>query len=368
MLYTKLASPLGFARPVAAARHLSTLTARSTVRARLSPSVAASSVRPSLVGAQQSRLARPDWSSSLAQAIRGLSQSTRSAEPAAAAAAVSKEALEHDDHVGLSGNEARSTKKSRTKDETFASLKGAVHPTILQALTAKPFNYTTMSAVQQSVLHLLPELASGVGESATPMPDGQGRDMLVKAKTGTGKTIAFLVPALEARLRSIEDVRNGKFSKPWLEMLQRHRPDLDASSLKKKELDDIVKQFVYNTVGTLILSPTRELATQIAQEAKNLLSHQPDLKVQLLVGGASRTFQINDWRRSRPDVVVATPGRILDLLNDVGMIREAMTACRTLILDEADTLLEMGFRDDLQAITRARSPWTLTGTRLVRAR
>uniref|UniRef100_V5EWC5 ATP-dependent RNA helicase n=2 Tax=Kalmanozyma brasiliensis (strain GHG001) TaxID=1365824 RepID=V5EWC5_KALBG len=209
-----------------------------------------------------------------------------------------------------------------------------------------------MSAVQQSVLHLLPEVASGVGESATPMPDGEGRDMLVKAKTGTGKTIAFLVPALEARLRSIEDVRNGKFPKPWLDMLQRHRPDLDASSLKKKELEEIVKQFVNNTVGTLVLSPTRELATQIADEAKKLLSHEPDLKVQLLVGGASRQFQINDWRRSRPDVVVATPGRILDLLNDVGMIREAMTACRTLILDEADTLLEMGFRDDLQAIMR----------------
>lgn len=248
------------------------------------------------------------------------------------------------------GEEERGSKSSRVKDGTFASLKGAINPALLKALTVKPFEYTDMSAVQQSVLHLLPELASGVGESAAPMPDGQGRDMLVKAKTGTGKTIAFLVPALEARLRSIDDVRNGKFSKPWLEMLQRHRPELDVSTLEKKELADIVKQFTNNTVGALVLSPTRELATQIAEEAKKLLTHKPDLKVQLLVGGASRNFQINDWRRSRPDVVVATPGRLLDLLNDVGMIREAMTACRTLILDEADTLLEMGFRDDLQAI------------------
>ncbi|SPO21259.1 related to RNA helicase [Ustilago trichophora] len=336
---------------MAAARQLSTLTARSTIRARLNPSVTSSSLRQSLVFTQQSRIARQDWYPSLAHAIRGLSQSSKSAEPAAAAAEAT-EASELEEHILVSRKEERAAKASHTKDETFASLKNSIHPSILKALTVKPFAYTNMSAVQQSVLHLLPDVASAVGESATPMPDGQGRDMLVKAKTGTGKTIAFLVPALEARLRSIEDVRNGKFSKPWLEMLQRHRPDLDVSSLKKKELEEIVKQFVNNTVGALILSPTRELATQIADEAKKLLTHQPELKVQLLVGGASRNFQINDWRRSRPDVVVATPGRILDLLNDVGMIREAMTACRTLILDEADTLLEMGFRDDLQAIMR----------------
>ncbi|SNX84046.1 related to RNA helicase [Melanopsichium pennsylvanicum] len=351
MLYTKLASPLGLARPIAAARQLSTLVASSTIRACLSPSVTSSSLRQTLAVSQQARIVRPEWSASLAHAIRGLTQSTKSAEPATAAAATEPEVFDKD--MIVSGDAPNAAKlSSRTKDETFASLKNSIHASIHKALTVRPFAYTEMSAVQQSVLHLLPELASGVGESAAPMPDGQGRDMLVKAKTGTGKTIAFLVPALEARLRSIEDVRNGKFSKPWLDMLQRHKPDLDISSLKKKELEEIARQFVNNTVGTLVLSPTRELATQIADEAKKLLTHQPDLKVQLLVGGASRNFQINDWRRSRPDVVVATPGRILDLLNDVGMIREAMSACRTLILDEADTLLEMGFRDDLQAIMR----------------
>lgn len=353
MLYTKLATPLVLARPVAAARQLSTFTARTAIRARVAPFSASFSLRQDLASNQQSRSTGLGTSSSIANAIRSLSQSTKSAEPAAAAAAAATaEVPDYEADVVVTSNKAPASSSSRVKDETFASLKGAINPALLQALTVKPFAYTNMSAVQQSVLHLLPDVASGVGEHAAPMPDGQGRDMLVKAKTGTGKTIAFLVPALEARLRSIQDVRNGKFSKPWLDMLQRHRPDLDVPSLQKKELEDIVKQFVNNTVGALILSPTRELATQIADEAKKLLTHLPDLKVQLLVGGASRNHQINDWRRSRPDVVVATPGRILDLLNDVGMMREAMTACRTLILDEADTLLEMGFRDDLQAIMR----------------
>ncbi|KAJ1030043.1 hypothetical protein NDA16_000956 [Ustilago loliicola] len=351
MLYTKLASPLALARPVAAARQLSTLTARTTIRARLASSATSFSLQQGLASNPSSRLAHLGPSSNIAYAIRNLSQSNKSAEPAAAAAATAEAPGYEADMITASKKESDSS-SSRVKDETFASLKGAINPALLKALTVKPFAYTNMSAVQQSVLHLLPDIASGVGEHAAPMPDGKGRDMLVKAKTGTGKTIAFLVPALEARLRSIEDVRNGKFSKPWLDMLHRHRPDLDVSSLKKKELEDLVKQFVNNTAGALILSPTRELATQIADEAKKLITHLPGLTVQLLVGGASRNFQINDWRRSRPDVVVATPGRILDLLNDVGMMREAMTACRTLILDEADTLLEMGFRDDLQAIMR----------------
>lgn len=346
MLYTKLASPVGLARPMAAVRQLSSVTARSAIRARLPPS----SLRAAPSARQINRSVLLQLSCGLAHTVRALSHSS-AAEAAAAAAAAT--ATDTTSEPFMTNDKVEGAPKtSRAKDGTFASLKGSIHPSILQALTVKPFAYTDMSAVQQSVLNLLPELASSVGESADPMPDGKGRDMLVKAKTGTGKTIAFLVPALEARLRSIEDVRHGRFSKPWLEMLHRHRPTLDISSLKKKELLEIEKQFANNTVGALILSPTRELATQIADEAKKLLAHLPDLKVQLLVGGASRNHQINDWRRSRPDVVVATPGRLLDLLDDVGMMREAMTGCRTLVLDEADTLLEMGFRDDLQAIMR----------------
>ncbi len=318
---------------------------RSAIASVVSPYAAATASASRSAPLAISQCARTAFSSNLSQSIRALSQSSNTAEPAFAAAKAA------DVDLNQLPKDAQSS-AARTKDATFASLRGSIDYSLLKALTVKPFGYETMSAVQQSVLHLLPELASGVGANSTPMPDGQGRDMLVKAKTGTGKTIAFLVPALEARLRSIQDVSKGRFSKPWLDMLKRHRPDLDVSSLSKKELDEITKQYVNNTVGALILSPTRELATQIADEAKKLLTHAPDLKVQLLVGGASRNFQINDWRRSRPDVVVATPGRILDLLNDVGMMREAMTACRTLVLDEADTLLEMGFRDDLQAIMK----------------
>ncbi|KAI3481098.1 hypothetical protein L1887_56672 [Cichorium endivia] len=267
-----MASPLGLARSTSAARSISTLMRRSAIPSIVSPCAATMASASRSAPLAISQCARTAFSSNLSQSIRALSQSSNTAEPAVAAAKAA------DVDLSQLPKDAQSS-ATRTKDATFASLRGSIDYSLLKALTVKPFGYETMSAVQQSVLHLLPELASGVGANATPMPDGQGRDMLVKAKTGTGKTIAFLVPALEARLRSIQDVSKGRFSKPWLDMLKRHRPDLDVSTLSKKELDEITKQYVNNTVGALILSPTRELATQIADEAKKLLTHAPDLKL-----------------------------------------------------------------------------------------
>ncbi len=261
MLYTKLAGPQGLARSLAVARQLSTLTATSTILARVKPSAASSLSQEVDSALQTCRAARSYRSSSVAQAVRGLSQTSKSKGPAAAAAAAPQESLQDDEAILSQSEQQHQPKAARVKDETFASLKGSIHPSILKALTVKPFAYTNMSAVQQSVLHSLPELANSVGESATPMPMVRGETCSLRPRPVRARTIAFLVPALEARLRSIEDVRNGKFPKPWLDMLQRHRPDLDVSSLKKKELEEIVKQFVNNTVGTLVLSPTRELAT-----------------------------------------------------------------------------------------------------------
>ncbi|KDN45772.1 DEAD-domain-containing protein [Tilletiaria anomala UBC 951] len=232
----------------------------------------------------------------------------------------------------------------------FASLKGKLSEPVFRAITQKPFGYKEMSEVQQRVLNLLPEIAESPDAIGLAQDDKKGRDLLVKARTGTGKTLAFLIPAIEARLKAIERVSKGDFPDSWRELLRRNRPELNLDSLEPAELRKISRQFGENTVGTLILSPTRELATQIATEARKLLSHRSDMGVQLLVGGANRSQQVREWRNSRPDIVVATPGRILDLASDVSMVREALKGCQTLVLDEADTLLEMGFRDSITSI------------------
>lgn len=232
--------------------------------------------------------------------------------------------------------------------DQYASLKPYVNYDTWKALTNKPFHFKTMSEVQQRVLSLLPALAD---PQLGDMPDGEGgRDLLVKAKTGTGKTVAFLVPAIERRLRAIYHAERGRFTAPWQSMLEKQRPDLKFEELDKHGRIRIRRQFCLNTAGVLVLSPTRELATQIATEAKKLCHYHDDFNVQLLVGGASRSQQLREFSRTRPDIIVATPGRLIDMLKEESLVRDPLSAVQTLIYDEADTLLDMGFRDDIQQI------------------
>ncbi|KAH8553066.1 P-loop containing nucleoside triphosphate hydrolase protein [Umbelopsis sp. PMI_123] len=175
-----------------------------------------------------------------------------------------------------------------------------INPLTQQALD-KVFKYKEMSKVQEAVLNRLP----------------LEKDIFVKAKTGTGKTLAFLIPALE-------------------------------SSYGNQSFRDIKK-----SVGTsiLIVSPTRELAQQIAEEARKLTKFYP-LKVHCLVGGESKRQQMRNLDRDRADIVVGTPGRLIDMLRSVRHFKRSCESIQTLILDEADQLLDMGFKDEIQDILR----------------
>ncbi|KIL56774.1 hypothetical protein M378DRAFT_113290 [Amanita muscaria Koide BX008] len=239
-------------------------------------------------------------------------------------------------------NVPSSTTSTPTLDTLpFSSLETSVHPSTLRPIIEKPFSLVTMSSVQSRVLPLLPGLAMPYqtqqpGDAATP------RDLLVKAKTGTGKTLAFLVPAIESRLRAISQHVKKSLS--------------DGGLISDKILESKAKRsFAMNRVGALIISPTRELGTQIANEALRLLTYHGALDVQLLVGGESRRKQVRDWSRRRKDIVVATPGRLRDLLNEKEFA-DAFAHTQLLILDEADSLLDMGFRDDIDAITEYLPP------------
>ncbi|KAJ7669430.1 P-loop containing nucleoside triphosphate hydrolase protein [Mycena polygramma] len=218
------------------------------------------------------------------------------------------------------------------KGASFLSLKGKITQQTLDAITVKPFKLTNMSPVQAEVLPLLPELA----EPYDPENRNHVRDLLVRAKTGTGKTLAFLVPAIEARVKSIEEhvAKNN-----------------DTGNI------GVAKQrFGRRTVGTLVISPTRELATQIANEALRLTHNHTDFEVRLLTGGSSKRMQMRDWMKGRKDIVVATPGRLRDLLESEPDVKNAIAETHVLILDEADTLLDMGFREDIEDIKRFLPP------------
>ena len=147
-----------------------------------------------------------------------------------------------------------------------------------------------MTPVQQKVLTELPDFRA---------------DCLVQAKTGTGKTIAFLLPALHSVLSS---------------------PSLPRGH-----------------VAILIVSPTRELALQIAKECDAVTAKLPQkLECHTAYGGTSKDRDLKRFANGDPKIVVATPGRLNDLLSDDD-IASRFWGIRTLVLDEADQMLEAGF-------------------------
>jgi len=147
----------------------------------------------------------------------------------------------------------------------------------------------------------------------------QGKDVLAKAKTGTGKTLGFLLPAIERILAAPAAARRGR-------------------------------------VSALVISPTRELAQQIAEEAKQLLKFH-DLGLQTVVGGTKMSKDAAALRRRTPDIVVATPGRLEALLDeDTAGFRGACAGLRVLVMDECDQLLDMGFRPSIVKILQHLPP------------
>jgi ATP-dependent RNA helicase MSS116, mitochondrial len=176
---------------------------------------------------------------------------------------------------------------------TFEDIKDKLDRSIFRALTQSPFQLKTPSPVQTAVFEHLPDVA----KTYDPNEDIT-RDLLVKAKTGTGKTLAFLIPAVQQRLNWAKNLR-----------------DTIASRSQREES--------LKSVGTLIISPTRELATQIATEAQKLCEHTP-LEVKLFTGGSSRNQQLRSFVRGRRDIVVATPGRLLDLLSSEEEVKKSV--------------------------------------------
>jgi ATP-dependent RNA helicase MSS116 len=145
-----------------------------------------------------------------------------------------------------------------------------------------------------------------------------GVDLLAKAKTGTGKTLAFLIPAIEAALRAKAE---GK---------------------------------AQNMVKILVISPTRELASQIYDEVR-LLCQFHALSAQVIVGGTNVNKDLTGFK-SNPDVLIATPGRLNDHLENSGALRRQMQELKVLVFDEADQLLDMGFRPAIEKTLRNLAP------------
>ncbi|KAL2069963.1 hypothetical protein VTL71DRAFT_14643 [Oculimacula yallundae] len=187
---------------------------------------------------------------------------------------------------------------------------------VLDAITAMGF--ARMTPVQASTIPLF------MGN----------KDVVVEAVTGSGKTLAFLIPVVEKLLRLEEPIKK-------------------------------------HHVGAIIVSPTRELATQIHSVLLTLLGfHQPSAEAlqpleegekrklsptlsvvpQLLLGGTTTPAQdLSRFLKNSPNLLISTPGRLLELLSSPH-VHCPQSSFEVLVLDEADRLLDLGFKDDLQKI------------------
>ncbi len=163
-------------------------------------------------------------------------------------------------------------------------------------------------ALQKAVEAMGYEEATPIQAQAIP-PALEGRDIIGCAQTGTGKTAAFVLPALQ---RLLQD--QGKKTK---------HPQV------------------------VILAPTRELVIQVAEEARQLAA-KTSLRVAAIYGGAGMKSQISKLRRG-VDVVVATPGRLQDHFRRRNI---SFKALQILVLDEADRMLDMGFLPDIKDIVK----------------
>ncbi|WP_374593293.1 DEAD/DEAH box helicase [Aquabacterium sp.] len=143
-----------------------------------------------------------------------------------------------------------------------------------------------------------------------------GGDLLVSSSTGSGKTAAFTLPALQRILQARGD------------------------NNKRRE------KGVVHGPRVLVLAPTRELALQVAKACETYGRHIQGLRVATVVGGVPYGAQLKALRGPL-DVLIATPGRLIDHLESGAAV---LSNVETLVLDEADRMLDMGFIDDIEAI------------------
>ncbi|KAG6420191.1 hypothetical protein SASPL_116711 [Salvia splendens] len=147
----------------------------------------------------------------------------------------------------------------------------------------------------------------------------KGKDVLAKARTGTGKTVAFLLPAIEIIAK------------------------LPPADHDKKR----------SPIYVLVICPTRELATQAAAEANKLLKYHSSIGVQVVIGGTRLGIEQKKMQVNACQILVATPGRLRDHVENTAGFATRLMGVKVLVLDEADHLLDMGFRKEIEKIIAA---------------
>ena len=196
---------------------------------------------------------------------------------------------------------------------TFASL--GLSPEIVSALVAA--GYQTPTPVQQRAI---PAAIAG-------------RDLMVSSPTGSGKTAAFMLPAIER----FAQLQKNQAAQP------REPRDANSADRRTRRPQPVARP------SLLVLTPTRELAMQVTTAATTYGKHLKRLRTVSILGGVAYGQQLMLLAKN-PEILVATPGRLIDHL-ERGRID--LSQLQILVLDEADRMLDMGFIEDIETIVAA---------------
>ena len=212
-------------------------------------------------------------------------------------------------------------------------------PELIQAV--KDLGFTQPTTVQLKTIPLAMQGVSDDGNSARFI------DLMVSSQTGSGKTAAFLLPVLHTLLKQQEQAE-AKSRADYEQAVAEAAAKGEAAPKRAKRKDPTnPRHFSAPTPGALIVCPTRELAQQVAHDAIDLVQHCRGLRVANIVGGMPYQLQIAKLQNA--NLVVATPGRLLDLQRSMQI---KLDQVQFLVVDEADRMLDLGFSDDLAEINQ----------------
>jgi len=215
-------------------------------------------------------------------------------------------------------------------------------PELVQAVA--DLGYQQPTAVQQRAIPL-----------ALPADDTEHHgynDLMVSSQTGSGKTAAFLLPVLHTLIRQQTEAaekERADYERACAEAAAKGEPT--PKRTKRKDPTN-PRNFKAAVPGALVLCPTRELAQQVAHDAIELVKHCRGIRIANVVGGMP--YQVQIAKLQNASLVVATPGRLLDLQRSMQI---KLDQVQFLVVDEADRMLDLGFSDDLAEINQ------LTGQR-----
>ncbi|HEY5582613.1 MAG TPA: DEAD/DEAH box helicase [Rhodoferax sp.] len=212
-------------------------------------------------------------------------------------------------------------------------------PELIQAV--KDLGFTQPTTVQLKTIPLAMQGHSASDDAARFI------DLMVSSQTGSGKTAAFLLPVLHTLLTQMaqaEAKERSDFERAVAEAAA--KGEAPPKRAKRKDPTN-PRHFAPAAPGALIVCPTRELAQQVAHDAIDLVQHCRGLRVANIVGGMPYQLQIAKLQNA--NLVVATPGRLLDLQRSMQI---KLDQVQFLVVDEADRMLDLGFSDDLAEINQ----------------